>query len=287
MVELADLLVELVVHSFSAGLTVAVFDVVAVVPLIPGKVVEADKQAFDPSLGRLPTPQRVVVALLDLVPLRGQEAFKEILPADECLGLGSLLDFCFEKVIVGEEATTPPGEVLEKSLLQFRVSSGLHQISRKLGHAFRPDIIGSLGLATQDMSRVFRSIASGALVIILILPLHEGGAHATIGRGMLCHPTSAAGFQRWHAFRAGLPVNSFLGFQWEMLVPHPPHLGDRIHDETIKDGPAGGGDLGRPIPQSPPFVVYGRVGRFQAGEALEEVGPMLLCQGIHLAIERC
>jgi len=32
------------------------------------------------------------VALLDLVPLFGQETFKEILPANERLGLGGLLD---------------------------------------------------------------------------------------------------------------------------------------------------------------------------------------------------
>jgi len=44
-------LVEFVVHSFLAGLTDTVFDIIAVVPLIPGKVVEVDKQAFDPSLG--------------------------------------------------------------------------------------------------------------------------------------------------------------------------------------------------------------------------------------------
>jgi len=104
---------------------------------------------------------------------------------------------------------------------------------------------------------------------------------------MLCDPTAATGFQCWHAFGAGLPVDSFLGFQWETLVVHPPHLGDRIHDEAIKDGPAGGSDLGRPIPQSPPFLVNEKVGRFEAREALEKVGPMLLCRGIHLAIEGC
>jgi len=147
------------------------------------KVVEADKQAFDPPLGQLltSTPQRVVVALLDLAPLLGQEAFKEILPADERLGLGNLLDFCFRKVIVGEKAMAPPGEVLEKDSLQIRVSSGPHQISGELGHAFQPNFIGSLSLASQDMGRVFRGIASGTLVIILVLPFHECGAHATIG----------------------------------------------------------------------------------------------------------
>jgi len=181
LVELTDLLVKFVVHSFLAGSADTVFDIIAVVPLIPGKVVEVDKQAFDPPLGRLPAPQRVVVALLELVPLLGQEAFKEILPANERLGLGSLLDFCFRKVIIEEKAMAPPGEVLEKGTLQIRMSSGLHQISGELGHAFRPNFIGSLGLAAQDMGRVLRGIASRALVIILILPFHEGGAHATIG----------------------------------------------------------------------------------------------------------
>jgi len=66
------------------------------------------------------------VALLDLAPLLGQEAFKEILPADERLGLGSLLDFGLREVICGEEATMPPREVLKEGSLEFRVGSGLH-----------------------------------------------------------------------------------------------------------------------------------------------------------------
>jgi len=64
-----------------------VLDVVATVPLVPGKVVEANKQAFDPSLGQLPAPQGVAVALLDLEPLFRQETFKEILQAHERLVL--------------------------------------------------------------------------------------------------------------------------------------------------------------------------------------------------------
>jgi len=54
----------------------------------------------------------------------------------------------FRKVIEGEEEAAPPGEVLEKGLLEIRVSSGLHQISRELSHAFGPDFIGSLSLAS-------------------------------------------------------------------------------------------------------------------------------------------
>jgi len=95
LVKLADRLVEFVVHSFLTGSADAVLDVIPVVPLIPGQVVEANKQAFDPSLGRLPAPQGIVVALLDLAPLLGQETFKEILPAYEGLGLGCLPDFGF------------------------------------------------------------------------------------------------------------------------------------------------------------------------------------------------
>jgi len=86
------------------------------------------------------------VALLDLVPLLGQKALKEILPADERLGLSNLLDFYFLEVIAGEEAATPPGEVLEEGSFQIRMGSGLHQISGELGHAFRPYLVGSLGL---------------------------------------------------------------------------------------------------------------------------------------------
>jgi len=92
-----------------------------------------------------------------------------------------LLDVCFLKVIAGEEAAVPPGEVLKESSLQIWMSSGFHHVICELGHAFRPDIVGSLGLASQNMGHVFRGIASGALVIILVLPFHERGAHATIG----------------------------------------------------------------------------------------------------------
>jgi len=145
LVQLADCLIKFVVHSFLTGLADAVLDVILVVPLIPGKVVEANKQAFDPSLGRLPTPQGVVVALLDLAPLLGQEAFKEVLPADEGLGLGCLPDFGFCEVVARGEATAPPGQVLEKGLLKVRMGFGLRKIGRELGHAFRPHLIGALG----------------------------------------------------------------------------------------------------------------------------------------------
>jgi len=144
LVELADRLVEFMVHSFLTGSADAVLDVVAVVPLIPGQVVEANKQALDPPLGRLPAPQGIVVALLDLAPLLGQEAFKEILPANEGLGLGCLPDVGFCEVVARGESTAPPGQVLEKGLLEIWMGFGLHKIGRELGHAVRPHLIGTL-----------------------------------------------------------------------------------------------------------------------------------------------
>jgi len=60
-------------------------------------------------------------------------------------------------------------------------------------------------------------------------------------------------------------------------VAHSPHFGDRVHDEAVQGGLTGGGDLGRPIPQRPTFVVDGKVGICQGGKALEQEGPILLC----------
>ena len=50
-------------------------DIIAVIPLIPSKVVQANKQTFDPLLGGLPLVEGVVVALLELTPLFGKETF--------------------------------------------------------------------------------------------------------------------------------------------------------------------------------------------------------------------
>ena len=181
MIQLADRLVEFVVHSFLPGSADSVLDVIAVVPLVPGQVVKASEQASDPPLGRLPAPEGVVVALLELAPLLGEETFKEILPAYVGLGLSCLSDFLILEVIKGQETSAPAVEVVKKGMLQVGVSSGIHQVSGELGHALGPDIIGSFSLALQHMGCVFRGIAPGTLVIILILPLHKGGAYSTVG----------------------------------------------------------------------------------------------------------
>jgi len=92
-----------------------------------------------------------------------------------------LPDFGFREVVAGGKATAPPGQVLEEGVLEIWMCFGLHQIHRELGHAFGPHLICSLRLTSKDVSRVFRGVASGTLVVILILPFHERGAHSTVG----------------------------------------------------------------------------------------------------------
>ena len=245
---------------------------------------KASEQAFDPPLGRLPAPEGVVVALLELAPLLGEETFKEILPAYVGLGLSCLSDFLILEVIKGQETAAPAVEVVKKGMLQVGVSSGIHQVSGELGHALSPDIIGSFSLALQHMGCVFRGIAPGTLVIILILPLHKGGAYSTVGRGMLGDPPAPAGLQSRHSIRAGFPVNGIFGLQRKSVVADPPHLGDWIHDDAVQVGSTGRSDLGVSIPQDPTFIVDGQMGVGQGGEGVKQVGPVLLGQGIHLAV---
>jgi hypothetical protein len=112
LVEFADLLIEFVVHSFLAGAFDSVLDVIAVLPLIPGKVVELDKQTFDPFLGGLPLPESVVMALLELAPLLGQQTFQKVLPSYLSLRLSRQFDFHIKEVFTREETTAPPVEVV-------------------------------------------------------------------------------------------------------------------------------------------------------------------------------
>ena len=76
LVKAADLLIHLVVHSFLPRSPDSVLDVISVFPLIPGEVMQASEQAFDPLLGGLPSPGGVVVALLELTPLLAKDAFQ-------------------------------------------------------------------------------------------------------------------------------------------------------------------------------------------------------------------
>lgn len=99
LVQLADLLIEFVVHSFLTGALDTELDVIAVLPLIPGQMMKADKQTFDPLFGGPFPLEGVIVALLDLAPLFGEQTFQQIFPANEGLRLGCLLHFRITEVM--------------------------------------------------------------------------------------------------------------------------------------------------------------------------------------------
>jgi len=211
LIEPADLLVHLVVHSFLPGSADSVLDVIAVIPLVPSKMVEADKEALDPFLGRLLAPESVVVALLHLAPLLGEQTFEEILPADERLRLGTLLHVFILKVINWEEATAPSVEVVNQGPVNVRVGFSVDHVGDQLVHASIPDIVGSFGLATEHVGGVLRGTATRAFIIVLIFPLDQSGANPTVGRRMLSDPTAPAGFKGGNSFCTRFPIDGVFG----------------------------------------------------------------------------
>ena len=64
------------------------FDVVAVLPLVPGQVVELQEEAPGPTLAGLPAAAGVVMSLLQLPPFGGEEPLEHVLPSYGGLGLG-------------------------------------------------------------------------------------------------------------------------------------------------------------------------------------------------------
>jgi len=65
-----------------------VFNAVAVLPLIPGQVVELQEEAPGPPFAGLLAAVGVVMLLLQLPPFGGEEPLEHVLPADGRLGLG-------------------------------------------------------------------------------------------------------------------------------------------------------------------------------------------------------
>ena len=65
-----------------------VFDIVAVLPLIPGQVVELEEQATGPTLAGFPAAAGVVMSLLQLSPFRREEPLEHVLPSYGGLSLG-------------------------------------------------------------------------------------------------------------------------------------------------------------------------------------------------------
>jgi len=87
-VEETDVAVEGQVGCVVPRSNMPMFDVIAVLPLIPGQVMELQEKAPGSVLAGLPAAAGVVMSLLQLPPFGGEEPLEHVLPADGGLGLG-------------------------------------------------------------------------------------------------------------------------------------------------------------------------------------------------------
>ena len=164
---------------------------VAVIPLIPGQVMELNEETTGPFLARLANAFLIVEALLELSPRLGEKAFEQVLPANGGLGGNNAVDVGFGEVGKRESMMSPSMKTGEEGVLEAGVGVVFQEVGSELGYAVIPNITSSLGSATKDVGGVFRSTAAGALVVVLVLPFNKSFAHATFRRYMLRNPTPA------------------------------------------------------------------------------------------------
>jgi len=232
-IEPHDLGVEMLLHSEVPTAIYFVFHMVAMLPLIPGEMMELNKETFGPSLAGFAEPFLVVVALLKLSPGLGEESFEKVLPADRGLGGNDLIDFIILEVGKGEGIVAPSVEAGQQRGLEAWMGVSFLKVLGELGDAFIPDITGSFSNTPQNMSGVLRGSTPRAFVVILVLPLDESLAHTAFGRGMLGNPSPAGRLQGFHAGPTGVPVDDSLGIIGEPLVSDPVELSDGILDGFV------------------------------------------------------
>jgi len=69
-----------------------VFDIIAMLPLIPGQVVELEEKATGPALAGFTATTGVVMSLLQVPPFGREKSLKHVLPANGGLRLGCSSD---------------------------------------------------------------------------------------------------------------------------------------------------------------------------------------------------
>lgn len=74
-IEALNLEVEAAFHAKVSGTVEIMLDLVAMIPLIPGQVMELDEESFGPPLAGFPAALAVVVALLELSPGGRKQSF--------------------------------------------------------------------------------------------------------------------------------------------------------------------------------------------------------------------
>jgi len=284
-IEMLNLVVESAFHVKVSSLVRIMLDIIPMFPLIPGEVVELDKETLGPAFARFPGVVSVVVVLLELPPGGGEKAFQQILPANGRLRGGGTVDCLLWEVGEGKSAVAPPVEVGEQGLLGAGVGVGFLKVGRQFEDAFIPHFIGTFGRAPKHMGSVFRNSTPRASVIILVFPFDEGGAHAAVGGSMFSNPTPPGRLQSLHADGTSVPINHQAGIEGEVLVSNPIELGNGILDCCIQTFSRGGRKFDVTTPHCPTFIVNRELRGFQGGQDSADVPIKELGSGIHFTVE--
>jgi len=120
-----------------------VFDIVAVVPLVPRQVVELQEEAPGPPFAGLPVVARIIMALLQLPPFGREEPLEHVLPTNGRLGLSCSSYRRVIKQHKGELGLTPAGEICQDGLSESRKSVRISKALGKLGQVSIPHLIGA------------------------------------------------------------------------------------------------------------------------------------------------
>ena len=117
-IHIANVVIEGTVGGVVARSKDTMLDGVAVVPLVPGQVMQLNEQALGPAFGRLAATFGIVMVLLQLSPLRRHKALKQVLPANGGLGLHRFGHIGIIKGNFRQLGLAPTGEIRKNGLLK-------------------------------------------------------------------------------------------------------------------------------------------------------------------------
>jgi hypothetical protein len=153
------------------------------------------------------------------------------------------------------KSSSPLLDVVKKDVLKKRMGIYFGHPVGELLEVCIPYIIGSTASTTQDMIGILRLPTTRACIIILKGPFYQGGANATVMRGMLSDPPLVSRFEVASTFGSHFPINLNRSMIWEPFQPDPFRDGDRIKDDFIECITSRCSDLGSSVPERPAFPI--------------------------------
>lgn len=161
--------------------------------------------------------------------------------------------------------------------MQVGVSFQIRQLVMEFLNVDLEWYLGVFGLAELDVQgRFVGGIASGAVVVSLVLPVKECLGNTTFFRSILGHPSPAVGGECFHSCFHYIPINQVLSFFCESVVPDPPINGDFVLDAFVHDQFVVASQLVIVVPNGPAFILEGEVLGSRA-VGVNHVVPECLC----------